>query len=281
MPKYAKFLKDLLTNKKKLEELSIVTLSDECSAVVQNQLPKKMTDPGSFTIPCLIGDLTVSHALADLGASINLMPYSIFAKLNLGEPTPTRMSLQLADRSVKFPRGIVKNMLVKVDKFIFPVDFVILDMDEDSKVPLILGRPFLATARAVIDVLDGKLTLRVDDDAVTFDIQRSMKYPSNQDDTLYFIDTLMSHVGNFFREFSGTESEALVTHMLGGDFEVTDYDLEQDPPVPSGDCSEFSEVLEVLERETPEEKSSIETPLSLELKELPSTLEYAFLGEES
>ena len=103
MPKYAKFLKDLLTNKKKLEELSIVTLSEECSAAVQNQLPKKMTDPESFTISCLIGDLTVSHALADLGASINLMPYSIFAKLNLGEPTPTRMSLQLADRSVKFP----------------------------------------------------------------------------------------------------------------------------------------------------------------------------------
>ena len=215
MPKYAKFLKDLLTNKKKLEELSIVTLSEECSAAVQNQLPKKMTDPGSFTIPCLIGDLTVSHALADLGASINLMPYSIFAKLNLGEPTPTRMSFQLADRSVKFPRGIMENMLVKVDKFIFPVDFVILDMDEDSKVPLILGRPFLATARAVIDVLDGKLTLCVDDDAVTFDIQQSMKHPSNHDDTLYFIDTLMSHVGNFFHEFSGTESEALVTHMLG------------------------------------------------------------------
>ena len=87
MPKYAKFLKELLTNKKKLEELSTVTLSEECSAVVQNKLPKKMTDPGSFTIPCLIGDLTCSHALADLGASINLMPYSIFAKLNLGEPS--------------------------------------------------------------------------------------------------------------------------------------------------------------------------------------------------
>ena len=118
-----------------------------------------MTDPGSFTIPCLIGNLTVSNALADLGASINLMPYSIFAKLNLGEPSPTRMSIQLADRSVKFPRGIVENMLVKVDNFVFPVDFFILDMDEDSEVPLILGRPFLATARALIDVYDCKLTL--------------------------------------------------------------------------------------------------------------------------
>ncbi|KAK1423916.1 hypothetical protein QVD17_19227 [Tagetes erecta] len=288
MPKYAKFLKDLLTNKKKLEELSTVILSEECSAVLQNKLPKKMTDPGSFTIPCLIGDLTVSHALADLGASINLMPYSIFAKLNLGEPTPTRMSLQLADRSVKFPRGIVENMLVKVDKFVFPVDFVILDMDEDSKVPLILGRPFLATARALIDVFDGKLTLRVDDDAITFDIQRSMKHTPQHDDTLYFIDTLMSHVGSFLGEICRRES--IETQMLGVDIEgieLTEFDLEQDPPLPfsepsiRSEFSETSKVFEVLERETLEEKPSVEIPPPVELKELPSHLEYAFLGEGS
>ncbi|XP_022003937.1 uncharacterized protein LOC110901412 [Helianthus annuus] len=205
MPKYAKFLKDLLTNKKKLEDLSTVTLSEECSAVLQNKLPKKVSDPGSFTIPCLIGNLTVSNALADLGASINLMPYSIFAKLDLGEPSPTRMSIQLADRSVKYPRGIVENMLVKVDKFVFPVDFVILDMDEDSEVLLILGRPFLATARAVIDVYDGKLTLRVNKDEVTFDIQHSMRHTRQHDDTLYFIDTLMSHVGGLLSEICGKD----------------------------------------------------------------------------
>ncbi|XP_076929179.1 uncharacterized protein LOC143593433 [Bidens hawaiensis] len=170
MPKYAKFLKEVLSNKKKSEELSCVTLNEECSAVLQNKLPKKMTDPGSFTIPCLIGSLSVSNALADLGASINLMPYFVFAKLDLGEPKPTRMSIQLVDRSVKYPRGIVENMLVKIDKFVFPVDFVILDMDEDKNVPLILGRPFLATARALIDVCTGRLTLRVGDEEVTFDI---------------------------------------------------------------------------------------------------------------
>ncbi|XP_076899581.1 uncharacterized protein LOC143553463 [Bidens hawaiensis] len=101
MPKDAKFLKEVLSNKKKLEELSCVTLNEEFSAVLQNKLPKKMTDPGSFTIPCLNGSLSVSNALADLGASINLIPYSIFAKLDLGEPKPTCMSIQLADRSVK------------------------------------------------------------------------------------------------------------------------------------------------------------------------------------
>ncbi|XP_027342241.1 uncharacterized protein LOC113855018 [Abrus precatorius] len=153
MPKYAKFLKDLLSNKKKLEELATVTLNEECSAILQNKMPKKLKDPGSFILPCLIGRLIVDKALADLGASINLMPYSIFKKLGLGEPRPTRMSIQLADRSIKYPRGIIEDMLVKVDKFIFPVDFVILDMDEDTEVSLILGRSFLATVKAIIDVV--------------------------------------------------------------------------------------------------------------------------------
>ncbi|XP_076937754.1 uncharacterized protein LOC143605569 [Bidens hawaiensis] len=132
MPKYAKFLKDLLSNKKKLEGLSTVCLNEECSAVVQNKLPEKLADPGHFTIPCLFGNSTESYALANLGASINLMPYSLYKKLNLGEPVPTRMSLSLADRSVKYPRGIMENVLVKVDKFVFPVDFVILDMEADD-----------------------------------------------------------------------------------------------------------------------------------------------------
>jgi hypothetical protein len=143
MPKYAKFLKDLLTNKRKLEEISSVILNEKCSAVVQNKLPEKMSDPGSFTIPCLFGSSASHRALADLGASIKLMPYSIYSKLDLGELTPTRMSIQLADRSVKYPRGVVENMLVRIDKFVFPVDFVILDMEEDDRVPLILGRLFL------------------------------------------------------------------------------------------------------------------------------------------
>ncbi|XP_076903421.1 uncharacterized protein LOC143558472 [Bidens hawaiensis] len=154
MPKYAKFLKDLLSNKKKLEGLSTVCLNEGCSAVVQNNLPEKLADPGHFTIPCLFGSSIESYALADLGASINLMPYSLNKKLDLGEPVPTSMSLSLADRSVKYPRGIVKNVLVK---FVFPVDFVILDMEADDQVPLILGRPFLRTAEALIDVFDRKM----------------------------------------------------------------------------------------------------------------------------
>ncbi|XP_076955622.1 uncharacterized protein LOC143630513 [Bidens hawaiensis] len=214
MPKYAKFLKEVLSNKKKLEEISCVTLNEECSAVLQNKLPKKMTDPGSFTIPCLICSLSISNALADLGASINLMPYSIFSKLYLGEPKPTRMSIQLADRSVKYPRGIVENMLVKIDKFVFPVDFVILDMDEDKNVPLILGRPFLVTARALIDVCTDRLTLRVGDEEVTFDIGKSMRHPQDHDDVIY-IGTIDSCVCEHLQDTC--EESSLDTQLISGE----------------------------------------------------------------
>ncbi|KAI3797202.1 hypothetical protein L1987_32457 [Smallanthus sonchifolius] len=253
MPNYAKFLKGVLTNKRKLEELSHVILNEECSAVLQNKLPTKMTDPGSFTIPCLIGDLSVSNALADLGASINLMPYAVFEKLRLGEPRPTRMSIQLADRSVKYPRGIIENMLVKIDKFVFPVDFVILDMDEDKNVPLILGRPFLATAKALIDVCTGKLTLRVDNEEITFDVGQSMKHPQHHDDSLYFIDICDSIINCQLFLNIGSEKDSSSNLAC----EAINRDLE------------------------PRAKPSVEEPPVLDLKELPSHLEYAFLGEKS
>ncbi|KAD4888365.1 hypothetical protein E3N88_20438 [Mikania micrantha] len=139
IPKYVKFLKELLKGKDHLGEVANVPLSAGCSAVVLNKLPEKLADPGMFTIPCLFGDDVRRYALADSGASINLMPYSLYEKLALGDLSPTRMTLSLADRSVKCPRGILKNVLVKVDKFMFPVDFVVMDMDADTAVPIILG----------------------------------------------------------------------------------------------------------------------------------------------
>ncbi|CAL1369945.1 unnamed protein product [Linum trigynum] len=162
MPTYAKFLRELLTKKRKWADLEKVTLTSECSAVIQNKLPEKRDDPGSFTILCIIGGTEFDKSLCDLGAGINLMPYSVYKKLGLGDVLkPTRITLQLADRSVKIPKGVVENVLVKVGKFILPTDFVILEMEEDRGVPLILGRPFLATGDALIDVWRGKLTFRV------------------------------------------------------------------------------------------------------------------------
>ncbi|XP_076940633.1 uncharacterized protein LOC143609889 [Bidens hawaiensis] len=134
MPKYAKFLKDLLRRKESMEELSTVPLNGECFAVVLNKVPEKLPDPGVFTVPCFFGRDTSCQALADLRASINLMPYSLFEKLDLGELTPIHMSLSLADRSVKYPRGILENLLVKVDNLDFPVDFVVTSLLEPATI---------------------------------------------------------------------------------------------------------------------------------------------------
>ncbi|KAK5784924.1 hypothetical protein PVK06_039465 [Gossypium arboreum] len=200
MPTYIKFLKELLTNKRKFEDLSTVELNEEGSAILQNKFPTKLKDPGSFTIPCLIGSMNVEKALADLGASINLMPYKMFKQLGPREPKPTMMNIQLADRSVKYPRGIIENVLVKIDKFICPIDIVVLDMDENVEVPLILGRPFLATARAIIDVGDGKLVLRVGDKEIIFKIYDAMRFSREQDDSCYFIDSIDHTAQGSFQE---------------------------------------------------------------------------------
>ncbi|XP_015384897.1 uncharacterized protein LOC107176625 [Citrus sinensis] len=125
---YAKFMKEILSNKRKFEEHEIVMLTEDCTAILQNKLPPKLKDPRSFNIPCTIGNTYFDKVLCDLGASINLMPFSVFKKLGLGEPKATTVTLQLADRSIKYPRGIVEDVLVKVDKFIFPADFIVLDM---------------------------------------------------------------------------------------------------------------------------------------------------------
>ncbi|KAK4280885.1 hypothetical protein QN277_012444 [Acacia crassicarpa] len=150
-------MKDLFSKKHKLQEAETVALTQQCSAIIQTKLPPKLKDPGSFSIPCVIGNVNMGKALCDLGASINLMPLSVSKALGIKEMKPTMMTLQLADRSIKKPEGVIEDVLVKVDKFIFSVDFVVLNMEEDAELPLLLGRPFLAIARAVIDVAAGKM----------------------------------------------------------------------------------------------------------------------------
>ncbi|KAK5771454.1 hypothetical protein PVK06_047658 [Gossypium arboreum] len=173
MPNAMKFLNELLANKRNLDEVSHVELNAVCSAILQNKLPNKLKDPWSFTIPCLIGSLDVNHELVDLGASINVTPYKMFKQLGLEKPKQTRMSIQFADKTIRFPRGIIEDVLVKIDKFIFPLDFIVLDIEEDSNTPLILGRPFLVTAKTIIDVGTGELTLRVGDDIITLQARNS------------------------------------------------------------------------------------------------------------
>ncbi|XP_052484866.1 uncharacterized protein LOC128039962 [Gossypium raimondii] len=164
MPNYVKFMKDILSKKKCLSEYEIVALMKECSAFLQNKLPPKLKDYGSFTIPYNIKESYCGKALWDLGASINLMPESIFKLLGIGEVIPTIVMLQLTDQSLAYPKGKTEDILVRVDKFIFHTDFIMLEFEADKEGPIILGRPFLATGRTLVDVKKGELIMRVQDD---------------------------------------------------------------------------------------------------------------------
>ncbi|XP_012076143.2 uncharacterized protein LOC105637319 [Jatropha curcas] len=182
---YGKFLKDLISKKRSWEDVSTVTLTEDCSSIILSKLPTKLKDPGGFTIPCRLGEVDFPRCLCDLGASINLKPLSLFKKLGLEDEVKcTNMVLKLADQSIKRPYGIIEDViedvLVKVDKFIFPTDFVILDFVYDENFPLILGRPFMNTGRALIDVSEGKLILRIGDDIIEFHIDKAMKCPMDE-----------------------------------------------------------------------------------------------------
>ncbi|GKA92663.1 reverse transcriptase domain-containing protein [Tanacetum coccineum] len=159
IPKFASTFKSLLSNKEKLFELANTSLNENCSAVLLEQLPKKLRDLGKFLIPCDFPELDECLALANLSASINLMPLSVWKKLSLLELTPTRMTLELADRSVAHPKGVAEDIFVKVGKFYFLADFIVVDYDVDPRVPLILGRSFMRTATALIDVNSEEVTL--------------------------------------------------------------------------------------------------------------------------
>ncbi|GJT28374.1 reverse transcriptase domain-containing protein [Tanacetum coccineum] len=175
MPKFNKWLSSLLRNKEKLEEIAITTVNAECSAIIMNKVPEKLEDPGKFLIPCALQELDRTSALADSGASINLLPYSIYKKLELEALTPTRMTLELANRSISHPMGIAEDVVVRVDGFTFLADFVVVNFEPDPRVPIILGRPFLRTAKALIDLYEEKLTLRVGKDELVYYADKSEK----------------------------------------------------------------------------------------------------------
>nr|GFB38464.1 reverse transcriptase domain-containing protein [Tanacetum cinerariifolium] len=182
MPKFASTLKALISNKEKLSEMARTPLNEHCSAVLLQKLPEKLGDPGKFLIPCDFSEMAECLALADLGASINLMPYSVWKKLSLPDLTPTCMTLELADRSISRPVGVAEDVYVKVGSFHFPADFVVVDFDADPRVPLILERSFLKTGRALIDVFKGELTLRVSKEAITFNLDQTSRYFANYND---------------------------------------------------------------------------------------------------
>jgi len=201
---YAKFMNELLTGRRKPKYDENIALSENCSAILQKKLPPKLKDRGAFTIPCSIGPVDIGKALCDLGVSINLMPLSMMKKLGCGEPKATRMTLTLADRSISYPFGVLEDVLVKFNELVFPADFVILDMAEDEDMPLILGRPFLATGRALIDVEMGQLMLRFHNEQVVFNIFEAMKHRA-ENPKCYRIDVVDEIVKDNSREPQPTQ----------------------------------------------------------------------------
>nr|GEZ79667.1 reverse transcriptase domain-containing protein [Tanacetum cinerariifolium] len=169
----------VIGNKEKLSEMTRTMMNEHCSAVILNKLPRKLGDPGKFLIPCEFCGMDECLALVDLDASINLMPLLVWEGLSLPELTPTCMTLELADRSVSKPIGIAKDVSFKVGVSHFPADFVVVDFEPDPRVPLILGRCFLKTSRALIDVHKGELTLRIENEAITYNLDQIVRYFAN------------------------------------------------------------------------------------------------------
>ncbi|CAN6586219.1 unnamed protein product [Malus baccata var. baccata] len=181
IPKYAKCLKKLCTTKKRTREKEVVHVSENVSAILQRKLPPKCKDPGSFTIPCVIGNTRFKSAMLDLGASINVMPYSVYASMNLGALKHDGVIIQLADRSNAYPKGVLEDVLVQVDHLVFPADFYVLEMDESDhapSLPILLGRPFMKTAQTKIDVAKGEVTMAFGGDMICFKISESIETPN-------------------------------------------------------------------------------------------------------
>ncbi|XP_057739928.1 uncharacterized protein LOC130957043 [Arachis stenosperma] len=174
MPTYIKYMKELLTKKGTLKGEQTVTMKKECSALIKKDVLLKKKDPGSFHIPCVIGETRIDRGFCDLGASINMMPLSLMKKLQINELRSTDVIIQLADKTQKQAERVVENVLVKVGNYFLPTDFVVLDMEESCLHPIILGRPFLATGRALIDVEQGELILRIHDEQLTFQVFKPM-----------------------------------------------------------------------------------------------------------
>ncbi|XP_021755965.1 uncharacterized protein LOC110721142 [Chenopodium quinoa] len=287
VPRFAKFLKELCTIKRKhrLGGKEKVKVSAHVSAVFQKKLPEKCSDPGMFTVPVTIGDTTFHRAMLDLGASINVIPYSLFKSLELGPLHETGVVIQLTDRSNVYPKGVVEDVLVKVDELIFPADFYVLDMEHDRQaVPILLGRPFLKTARTKIDVFTSSLTMEFDGQEIVYNIYNSMKYPVDTHSlcSIDIIDPIVQDV------FDVKGEDALLT-SISNDLSADCLDI----PLPNSVQMMVAE-LNSHSKLPLRPPGSTPTPLTVptdkllpsvlqapqvELKPLPDHLKYVFLGQ--
>lgn len=285
VPTYAKVIKDLCTVKRKHHVKKTAFLTEQVSAVIEQRTPPKYKDPGCPTISCIIGSHEFAQALLDLGASVKLMPYAIYSLLGLGEIKPTSVVLQLADRSTVRPRGMVEDVLVQVDKFYYPVDFLILDLKVDvkvdSKIPTILGRPFLATANALINCRNGLMKLSFGNMTLEVNIFHITKQPQEDDEChqTFMIDALAQEEAPATTDFDPLNS-FLLNSEISSNFDDEEY---------TDICAIFAKMQdygaspwqpkfeELPERSGEQQPSSIVSPKP-ELKPLPQGLKHEFLG---
>ncbi|WZZ34801.1 hypothetical protein YC2023_018202 [Brassica napus] len=291
VPQYSKFLKDVVEQKKKEME-GMVIPTHECSAIIQRlTVPRKLEDPGSFTLPCAIGPLTFERCLCDLGASVSIMPLSIAKKLGFTQYKKCKISLVLADRSVKLPIGILEDLPVKIGNCEVPTDFVVLEMDEEPRDPLIFGRPFLATAGAMVNVRDGTIDLHLGKDHILhFDIKEMMKKPTTQGE-IFYIDEMDALADNFLEELAIEDSlqHALTIERKTQMIENKDSDelvRRLDVHLEKDGEDEFMELpqmtqhaasADIQENLHEADWSELKAP-KVELKPLPHGVRYAFLG---
>ncbi|XP_071939985.1 uncharacterized protein [Coffea arabica] len=288
VPKYVRFLKDLCTNKRRLRGDERVVMGENVSAILERKFPPKCRDPGMFMIPFKMGNTTIKKAMLDLGASINVISKTIYALLNFGPLKETRIIIQLADRTYAYLDGLVEDVLVQVNKLVFPTDFYVLDMRDEKSVnplPILLGRHFLNTARTKIDVNKGTLSMKFDRKTVHFNIFDAMRYPkeSNSIFALSVIDPLVKGVF----EFDGKNEQkiTLTKHLeLGAtlDVELSDelrHMVEALHSLPS--ISLRYELATLFTPETHQKLlSSIVQAPKLKLEPFPSHLKYVFLGDK-
>ncbi|XP_070035224.1 uncharacterized protein [Nicotiana tomentosiformis] len=268
IPTYAKYIKDIVAHKRRLAEFETVVLTEECTSRVQNKLPQKLKDPGSFTIPVRIGNIDVGRAFCDLGTSINLMPLSLFKQL------------QLADRSIAYPEGVIEDMLLQIGKFIFPADFIILDYEVDEKVPIILGQPLLATGDAIIKVREGKMIMRVDNEEAVFNVYKAIQLPRHYEElSIISVVEVDEQLINRIVYLDDSLEKALMVFdslEIDDEFEEMMHILDASRAYMQG-LNHF----EPLNRPSgPPPKLSIEEAPNLELKPLSPHLQYDYLGRK-
>ncbi|CAM8940997.1 unnamed protein product [Rhodiola kirilowii] len=281
IPRYAKFLKELCTNRRRSTRYDQELMSRNVSAVIQRKVPPKCGDPGTYTIPCTIGNIWIENCMLDLGASINVLPFSIYSCLGIGPLEPTGLTIQLEDRSFKQPEGKIEDVLVQVSELVFPADFYILKMENGGPTdhaPILLGRQFLKTSKMKIDCVSGMLSMEVEGEVFSFDIFRAMKHPMEFEEvhTLYTLDDLVQEVQLEPRAdpleaiLNGTESSY---ELAEGLHETLAHLTISEPLTPGYEVNEVK-----LFKSNTLLPSVMQAP-KIDLKPLPGHLKYAFLGD--